>query len=202
MILVTLTGCGGTSGVKMSAQDRSTLHTVAVNPNVPMPQEMFYYGMAQNFATTLGGVVGALAGAAAGDEPRDQLLAVMKANNISIPETVRSEFGKELERSTPLRIADTGTAADAELSLAVNLYGLGIAHGFSSTLYPTLGVTATLKKPDGRVVWQSTNYVSPQSSENDLGHGFDEYLTQPELLRATWIKAAGIVSRIILAEFR
>jgi hypothetical protein len=97
-------------------------------------------------------------------------------------------------------VNEDGQAADADLILAVNVYGLGQTQGFSSLLYPLINVSATLKKPDGTVVWQNTDFVTPQNSANTGGHEFQQYLEQPELLRATWVNVSQIVSGMVLDD--
>jgi hypothetical protein len=93
-------------------------------------------------------------------------------------------------------MAKDNSPATAELTLAVTFYGLTIKPGLSGVLYPALGVTATLRRPDGQVIWQKYEYVTALNEGNSGGHEFDAYLANPELLRRTFTNAAVIVSRL------
>jgi len=82
------------------------------------------------------------------------------------------------------------------------MYGLGQTQGFSALLFPTLKVTASLKANDGTLVWRQTDYVTPLNAENTLGHTVEQYVAQPELLRASFTNSAAIVSRLLVQDMR
>ena len=66
-----------------------------------------------------------------------------------------------------------------------------------------MNVSATLKKKSqlGRL-WQKTDFATPQNSENNLGHKFDDYMANPELLRNTLTNISGIVSRMLVKDLQ
>ena len=200
-IALALAGCAGAPKIKMSKDDRESTKTIRIVSSVQMPSEMFFHGRAQSCAMAMGGAVGAaVCGSQAAKEPKDQILDAMKANDISLPDIVRAEFRKSVTSRDLFTVAEGDQAADADLILAVNVYGLGQTQGFSSLLYPLLNVSATLRKPDGTVVWQNTDFVTPQNSANTGGHEFQQYLRQPELLRATWANASQVVSGMLVDD--
>jgi hypothetical protein len=146
--LLTTTGCLGLSKVSMSSGDRAQTKTITVRADGKMPEEMFYHGMAQSVGGAFGAIGGAV-GAAMAEDPKAQIIATMKSNNISLPSIVQAEFVKAMQAQSEFRVAGDGTVADAEMVLFINRYGLSQSTGFSG-LYPLLNVSASLRKPDGR----------------------------------------------------
>lgn len=45
-----------------------------------------------------------------------------------------------------------------------------------------------------------SDFVTPQNSANTGGHEFQQYLEQPELLRATWANVSQIVSGMLVDD--
>lgn len=199
-IALALAGCVGAPKVGMSTDARERTKSIRIVSSVQMPSEMFFHGKAQSCAMAMGG--GALAAACpkSPKEPTDQILETMNTNNISLPDIIRTEFQKAVTSRGLFAVAENDQAADAELVLAVNVYGLSQTQGFSSLLYPLLNVSATLRKSDGTVAWQNTDFVTALNSANTGGHEFQQYLQQPELLRETWTNAAQIVSGMLLDD--
>jgi hypothetical protein len=201
LVASVLAGCAGAPTQRMSVADRATIKTVTVNPEVQMPQAMFFHGQAQS-AAAVGGLVGALVGAEMAKGPSEQIVAKLKEKQIVLPEIVKSEFQRAAAASGALAFADNAASADGELTFAVNVYGFGQTQGFSPLLYPLMNVSATLKKKDGSIAWQKTEFATPHNSENTLGHKFDEYMANPELLRATLTNMSGILSRLLVKDLR
>nr|WP_143838070.1 hypothetical protein [Nitrospira cf. moscoviensis SBR1015] len=196
--IATMYGCTGLSKIELSSADRAQTTTIKILANERMPEDMFFHGKAQSAAGAFG-VVGALAGMAMAGSPKAQILETMNKHNILLPMILRTEFSKALQSQQDFRVVDETSPADADMLLTVNVYGLGQSHGFSK-LYPILNVSASLRKPDGRVIWQNTDYVTALNKENNQGHEFDEYIENPELLRGTWSVACSIVSRMLVRE--
>jgi hypothetical protein len=192
-------GCAGLSSVEMSPANRAQVKTIKVRADSKMPEEMFFQGRAQSVSAAFG-LIGAVVGEAMSSDPKAQIIATMKSNKIDLPTIVQAEFVKAMQSQNGFRVVDGQSSADAEMVLFVNTYGLGQTQGFSSLLYPLMNVSASLRRPDGTVIWQKTDYVTPQNKENTGGHEFEEYLGKPETLRGTWSNAAGIVSRMLVRE--
>lgn len=220
-----MVGCVGLPKVRMSPEDRAQTKTIVVRVDERMPEDMSFWGREQSLAVGLGAAAGSAAGyALAGksktqglllgglaggavaaplyskiDDSKSQLLATMRESNINLPAIVQEEFIRAMRSQGDFGVVRNGAAADAEMVLIVNSYGIGQVHGFSS-LYPSLNVSASLRKPDGTVIWQQTDYVTAFNSENDVGHEFSEFIAQPSQLRDAWEKVAGIVSRMLVKE--
>lgn len=198
-LLLLLTACGGVPTVSLSSTDRAQLRTIAVKPEVTMPQEMFFQGRAQSMGAAFG-VLGALATQGAPNEPKEQVPLIMKKNGIELPAILRAEVEKAIQASS-LRVAAPGSKADAELAMQVSLYGYGQKNGLSNTVYPMLNVTASMKTPDGRVIWQKADYITALNGDNNVGYDYEQFVEKPERLRETLTKVSAMVARLLVADF-
>jgi hypothetical protein len=199
-VILAVTGCAGVPSVEMSSVDRGRIKDIRVRADSKMPEEMFFHSRTESFAAGFGGVIGAVAVQGASNESKAQIIRTMKSSNIDLPTIVKSEFQKALRARGGVNLASDNSPTAAVLTLTVNIYGLGQTQGFSSLLYPLLSVTASLRQPDGKVVWQKTEYVVPLNEQNTGGHEFDAYLANPELLRKTFTNVAAIASRQLVAD--
>ena len=204
-VVASLGGCAGAPSISASASDRAKISSARINPTVEITPKPFYQGREQSFAF-IGGAVGAVVAgqAAAGAvDAQTAIVTAMRNQRVDIGEIVRAEFARAAEAGTPMRFTtDTASAVDGVVLLKVDVWGLGQTQGLSATLFPTFGVSATLRRTDGTVVWQKYEYVTPLSKENSEGHTLEEYLANPELLRKAFTSASGIVSRMLIADYR
>ena len=53
-------------------------------------------------------------------------------------------------------------ACDAQVDLIVNAYGISHAHVSGTTLYPIVSVSATMRTPDGKAIWQASHVASAE----------------------------------------
>jgi hypothetical protein len=200
----TLVGCAGAPSISANAADRARIGAVRIDPAIEIAPKPFYNGRAQAFAAIGGAVGAALKVEAAKDslDAQSALLITMRDHHIDLGELLRAQFARAGEATTSLRFVADGVPVDGVVSMKVEIWGLGQTQGLSATLYPTLGVSATLKRPDGTIVWQKYQYVTPLKKENDEGHTLEEYVANPELLRKVFDTASGIVSRMLIADYR
>lgn len=205
LLVASVCGCAGVPSISPSASERARLSSARVDPTIEITPKPFYQGREQSFAL-VGGAVGAvLAGPAAADavDAQTAIVTVMRDQHVELGEIVRAEFVRAAEAETQMRFtSDPGAAVDGVVSLKVDVWGLGQTQGFSATLFPTFGVSATLRRTDGTVVWQKYEYVTPLNKENGEGHTLEEYLANPEFLRKVFTSASGIVSRMLVANYR
>lgn len=199
---VVLSGCASVPSKSLSTSDRAALKTIRINPNVELPKEMFYHGRAQSFAA-VGGIVGAVVADSLDvtKQPAQAIQVTMQKNGVSLPEIVKAEFQRAANGQT-MTFAENLEKADGELTLTVQMYGFSQTQGFSALLYPNLKITASLKGRDGTLAWQESEFITPLNAENTLGHTVEQYVAEPELLRATLTNAAGIVSRLLVQDMR
>lgn len=197
-LLLLLTACAGLPSVTLSSADRAQLKTVSIKHEVTMPQEMFYQGRAQAAGAAFG-LLGALATQGMANEPKDQIPIIMKKNQIDLPTIVRAEIEKALPAAS-LQVAAPGSKSDVELSLQVSVYGYAQKNGLSNTVYPMLNVSATMKTPDGKTIWQKTDYITALNGENNIGYEYPQFVEKPERLRETMTKVSGMVARLLVAD--
>jgi hypothetical protein len=150
----TLISCAGGAGIAMSAADRTANPRVTVRSSVQLPDQFSYQERGAGVGT-LFGVIGALAEASVRSSapPNEamQMLALMKSSDIAVPDILRAEFIRAVKSRGGIRLTEATTAADAdaELSLVVNLCGLGRSHLYGKQLHPTFNVTASMQRRDG-----------------------------------------------------
>ena len=185
----------------MAPTARTAIHTVRVNPVVQLPADMLYRGRAEGAAMMLSGpLLGAQVGSAVGKDTATQLVAEMRANHIDLGEIVAAEFAMQASSGSPITFVVGSTPADAQVDLTVNAYGISHAHALGTTLYPVVSLTATMKAPDGTVIWQANHVASAQNAENQEGHELEDYLRDPELLRRAFVTGSDIVSRVMVQD--
>src|SRR5471032_1313465 len=153
--------------VAMAPTAKAGIHTVRVNPVVKLPADMLYIDRAEGIAMMLSGpLLAAQAASATGADVKAQLAAEMQANHIELGDIVAAEFTKHANSGAPITFVLGSAPADAQVDLTVIVYGIAHAHGLGTTLYPVVGLSATMKTPDGKVIWQATHVASAQSLEN------------------------------------
>lgn len=202
LALSTLAACGTVGTVPIADDARASLHVVSVNPVVKLPKDITYLGPKEMAAMVLGGPIvgGVIAnGTAAG--PKAALLAELDANRIAVGDIVAAEFAKQASGATNLTFVVDARPADAQVELWVNAYGIMHAQPFGSTLYPMLNVSAVMRAPDGKVLWQATDIVGAMNPENKQGHTIEDYAKDPELLRQAFTAGGDLVAHKLADNF-
>jgi hypothetical protein len=187
--------------VAMAPTARASIHTVRVNPAVQLPADMLYRGQKEGVAMMLTGpLVGAQVASAVGKDTTTQLVAEMRANHIDIGEIVAAEFAKQASSGSQITFVVGSSPADAQIDLTVNAYGIAHAHALGATLYPIVSLSATMRTPEGAVIWQASHVAGAQNIENQEGHALEDYLRDPELLRRAFVAGSDIVSRVMVQD--
>jgi hypothetical protein len=202
LFAVILSGCAAAPSVSIGEKDRQALTRIQVQSEVQLPpHDVYIHG--DPIATTIasgGGVVGAIAADSAAKAPKTNVAEFAKANGFPLAQIVKSEFVRAAAAKGGMVFSETEPHPNGFLTLKVNAFGFGQAHGLGATMYPLLNVTATLKRPDGSVVWQDTEFVSPLNSDNKPGHEYAEYINNPENMRKALARAAAIVSGALASD--
>jgi hypothetical protein len=194
-----LTACGTLTTVPIGDDARARIHVVSINPSVTLPAEMTFMGTGQGAALLLGGpLVGTLIASKTAETPKAELAAAMQANHIVLGDILAAEFAKQASHDAGTIQFVVGTApADAQVELSVVSYGISQAHPLGSALYPLINVNAVMKTPDGRVVWQASEFAGPHNPDNKVGHTYDEYVKDPELLRQGFVTGSDIAAHLL-----
>lgn len=198
---LTLAGCGTVPTVLMSDDARTRIHVVNVNPIVKLPEKLSYNGPGQGAVALLGGPIGILVASSTADGPRGQLTAEMQAHQIVPGDIFASSFARQASDASPMKFVVGAANADAQVELSIIAYGFVNSGPLSSTLYPLCNVTAVMKTPDGRIVWQATEFAGPLRSEINEGHTFDEFAKDPELLRRMVAAGSDVASHLLVENF-
>ncbi|PTT92299.1 hypothetical protein DBR42_02245 [Pelomonas sp. HMWF004] len=111
---------------------------------------------------------------------------------------MKAEFFKAAAARNSLTLSDSASPAQGDLLLTVNVYGFGQTQGFSALLYPMINVTATLKRPNGEIAWQRTEFVTPLNAENKYGYEFEQYMKDPELIRKAITNVMATASNLLV----
>lgn len=197
-----LTACAGLPDHHLSAADRATVKNVSLNPAIELPKELMFHTHEQAIAPFIFYGVGIPAAKERSQRIAREIVSTMNRNNISIRAIVKTEFKRALVAVPSITLTDDNVNADAQLSLRVELVGLMHPHGVTFLLYPLMKISATMKKKDGTLIWQKSDYIAPASSENKDGYKLAEYHAQPALLRQVFSTSAAILSRNLVAELK
>jgi hypothetical protein len=198
-IILVLTGCAGMppSDVALSAVDRAQIKNIKIRSDGKMPEKMMLY---LDVGPPL---VGAGMAEHGHSDEKSLVIDTMKRNDIDLPAILKSEFQNAVRARADLNLIEDRSPADAELALTVNIYGLYQYQGWrlaGRPLYPILNVTASLRRVDGNVIWQKTEFVSAVNRQNNVSSKFDFYIRNPEHLRRAFTNVAAIVSRMLVDD--
>ena len=198
-----LTACGTLTTVPIGDDARAHIHVVSIDPAVKLPAEITFMGTGQGAALLLGGpLVGTLIANKTAAGPKAELAAAMQANHIVLGDILAAEFAtKASEGAGTIKFVVGDAPADAHVELSVVAYGISQAQPLGSALYPLVNVSAVMKTPDGQVVWQATEFAGPHNQDNKVGHTYDEYVKDPELLRQGFVTGSDIASRLLAENF-
>lgn len=202
LLAAILAGCASAPSVSMAERDRQTIKRVQIDPAVKLPPWPVYLhgnAVASTVAVT-GGIIGAIASESAGRAEKTNVAEFALANGFAVGDIVKAEFARAAEGAGAMRFSETEANPDGYLSFTVNGFGFGQVQGLSSTLYPLMNITATLRRPDGTVAWQGTEFVSPFNSENKPGYEYADYISDPQKTRDALVRVAAIVSRLLVAD--
>jgi hypothetical protein len=198
-----LAACAGGPGVSMKPADRVATRVVSVSTDIKLPDQFSYQERGAGIGA-LFGVAGALveASARSSEPPSEatQMQALLKSNNIVVPAILRAEFIRAANARGGIQFSDGAVAADAELFLTINVFGFGRTHLLGGQLHPVLNVTASMKRRDGSLVWQKTDFITPSSPDNQTAFTFDEYRQDPAKLSQTLSSTAAALMKYIAAD--
>ena len=196
----------GCAGISLSQKERDAISAISINREVIKPNEAFYYGPEQTAALTRALISattksGDRTNATSDEETYNgkQLAEFIIKEKINIGEIVVKSLEDQISETKVFTITNTGSEK-ATLKIEIRIYGLGQSTGFSSTLYPELGVLARLVKPDSTIIWQKYDLVTPQNSENKEGDTLENYFNDSRKLRSAFVNVSRIVARLLVAD--
>lgn len=185
-------GCAGVR-TPLKEQDRASLRTVCVAPQVVMPADAAYFGHVEG-VTGIFGIGSALAGRALDEPDRIALNTMFIEQRIDVAAMLRDGFKARLGESALFaRVQDDG--CDATFRITVERYGL-MARNFSPPI-PQVWASFVLARPDGTVLWEIR---IKQPNEFDFESPVppmtvDEYRKNPQALRQAFQVVLDIMAR-------
>ncbi|MFQ6034528.1 MAG: hypothetical protein ACE5NM_01605 [Sedimentisphaerales bacterium] len=180
---VVFSGC---TSSRLTKRKRAGIRSVSISPNVSKPSKLEYF----KDDLTPGSSSGLLGALMAIDD-------VMRKNKIDVGYMVTNEFRAQLatKRIFPFIVNFGG---DAEFSFKIHSYGLRFRPSVQEEyLGAVLKVTVYLKKANGKLIWKSTAYCSPERTDAYL---WRVYITEPKRLRMVFQQAARAVVSDLLKE--
>lgn len=196
-----LVGCAAPS-VSFSTNDRQALTKVRVEPEVRMIQSVIQLQgnpIARNLANG-GGWVAASAAEIAAKAPITNVSEFSRANGFSWESILKAEFISQANARGVIHFSEDEPSPHGYLTFTVNLIAFHQAHGLGSKMYPGTNITATLRRPDGSIAWQDTEFISALNPENTPGYEYEEYVANPEYVRSAMVRIAGLVSRLLVND--
>jgi hypothetical protein len=194
LALLALLACAS-CGVRLSPEMRAEIATVAVSPQVEVPDSIDTGDLGM---VLVGGAVAAILDQISARQEADQLRAVMSANDIDMGRIVYETFRDRLAAGGAFVVVDPG-ASSAVLSMRVTALALARPIGSMSRLKPVVTILATLTRADGGVVWRQADNVGNLNTETPA-YTYDEYVTEPEKLRTAFARAIAIAADGLLAD--
>jgi hypothetical protein len=124
---------------------------------------------------------------------------IEKRNNIDIGQIWRDKFIDALQNSQLFNIT-TSESADAEFKFNIQAVSLLM---WAYKWKPVLGVTATLSKRDGEILWQEFGELShlDKRTTAHIGPGV-EYINNPELFKEIAEEASKIVAEDLVNDLK
>lgn len=195
-----LAGCASAPSKLLTPADRLTLTRIKIHSQVEVPVAYLYGSPVGQTIAAGGGIIGAIASDHVKKAGKTEIQELAKSNGFSLAEILKNEFISASAAKREMKFSENELSPDAFLGLNVKFYGFQQAHGWSSTMYPYMVVSATIKRPDGSMAWEATESVNAFNSENKPGYDYAEYTGDPEKVRQALTRAAGIVSRAFVAD--
>ena len=158
--LLTLFFLASCTQVPFSSVDRSKYKTVALNPEMKVPDHYVYRDITgKRSRGMMGGVLGLLIGAASEGPGFHRFDAVAKKNPVNIRALVRRHMEGALKTSPMTPVA---TNADATVSLEVFAYGVGPVH--NRELGAVITARAALLDRAGKMIWKKDEWATSNTT--------------------------------------
>lgn len=194
--LLAVTGCLAAEAAADGASGAP--RDVSVRERVALPDAGMYFSGQQQKALGLFGLLGGVAASQSSAGPRDTILGLMSERNIRVDAMLRDRFMQELEKSASLPGAGLA-GRGAQVQLEIVRFGL-YAIPWNPELRPVVVAKAQLVGADGSVLWSMQRGMSNHSDPDVPARLYEDYLKEPELLRAGFSMACQASSRDLVAS--
>ncbi|WP_338514064.1 hypothetical protein VRC24_00795 [Pseudomonas poae] len=220
--LFLLSGCATKD---LSIENRQKIKTLAVLPASFPEQQFKYTSMDQAWGAGLGAGAGVAVGMASGASkvatsamagaglamgakvadggalsPRQAILLNLQRNQIDPGQLFKQQLETRITAEQLFKIVPDGSGADAHMEFVISEWGFALKN-YSSELYPTVGVVATMKRGDV-AVWRNFETITAFSDGNTLAYTPQQYATNPEVLRGALQHAFELAIEKLMADLK
>ena len=190
------TGCASTDAIRNA-------RSLSVDARSPRPPVINFSDRLSEGMYGIGGVAGLVIGNAVSSGPKSRLEAAFQASGLNIDKIAGDAFAGEIQRSGTFALANDG--GDATLKVEVTAYGLEhpFTDSFTSGVAPVIGLEAEVVKNGQRVYRLKGRRCFQTRAASEAGKAWpklDDYLANPELLRAGLASAATTAAQSVLGE--
>jgi hypothetical protein len=145
----------------LSSIDRAKYKTVALDPDIKIPDHYVYRDVTgKRWRGLGGGIIGLLAGAASEGPGFHRFDLAAKKNPIDVRTLVRRHTENALRTSQLLKLVSAN--ADATLKIEVQAYGVGPVSG--RELGGIIAARATLTARDGKELWKKDEWANSNTT--------------------------------------
>jgi hypothetical protein len=161
MTVIALFLFAGCAQQPLSSIDRSKYKTVALDPDIKVPDHYIYRDITgKRWRGLGGGLIGLLAGAASEGPGFHRFDAAARKDPIDIRALVRKQTETALRSSQLLKLVSAN--ADTTLKIKVVGYGVGPVNG--RELGAIIAATATLVGRDGKKIWDKDEWATSDTT--------------------------------------
>ena len=145
----------------LSSIDRSKYKTVALDPDIKVPEHYIYRDITgKRWRGLGGGLIGLLAGAASEGPGFHRFDAAARKNPVDIRAVVRKQTDNALRSSQLLKVVTAN--ADTTLKIEIQGYGVGPVNG--RELGGIIAAHATLTGRDGKEIWNKDEWANSETT--------------------------------------
>jgi hypothetical protein len=157
VVLLVLTSC---AQEPFSSVDRNKYKTVALNPEMKVPDHYVYRDITgKRSRGMVGGIVGLLIGAASEGPGFHRFDAVASKNPIDIRALVRRHMEAALKTS-PMKLV----AADADTTFSLQIFAYGVGPVNNRELGGVIAARAALTDRAGNVIWKKDEWAASNTT--------------------------------------
>ncbi len=194
-----ITACAG-GNVQIAKEDRARITSVAIDKNVTLPEDPYIQGGNARIAFLLGGSIG---GGLSTISASKAFKKYMEKNNIDLTKIVLASFEENIKKDNILTLRED---APFKLKLKVNTFGYGESRFLglvTPKVYrkPLMNITASLVNAENKVVWEKTEYLTPQSDKT-TEYTFEDLAENPEKTTASLAEISRALAALIMDDFR
>lgn len=127
----------------------------------------------------------------------DKLKSVAESSDVDLRSIVLKAFRSRLEKNVPVSVVSTN--GEADLQIHIEDYGLTARN--KTLMQPTITIEARLIKSSGHVIWSGGENISDSEFEGISARTWQEYTTNPALLKTGYEEVANSAANTIVNKF-